>query len=73
MDLAACKGTELSMWFPSRPAQEPLSICEDCPVKSDCLSYALEHKAVGIWGGRFFVTNPWAQEQKRKKREARSI
>lgn len=26
-------------------------ICADCPIRIDCLSYALYHEMFGIWGG----------------------
>lgn len=29
------------------------SICSQCPVRTKCLQYALEHKKInGVWGGR---------------------
>jgi WhiB family redox-sensing transcriptional regulator len=32
---------------------EAKTICGDCPVKSQCLQWALEHRRIdGVWGGR---------------------
>ena len=40
-----------------------LEICEDCPVREECLLYALEHDvAFGVWGG----TTPTEREAVRK-------
>jgi WhiB family redox-sensing transcriptional regulator len=65
MDRASCHDTPQDVFFPEigrgrarggRKAQEVLSrakgICAFCPVKADCLNYALEHRIEdGIWGG----------------------
>ena len=26
-------------------------VCMVCPVRQQCLEFALEHKAIGVWGG----------------------
>lgn len=53
MQNAACAGVDPELWFPatgqdSRPAKR---ICRTCPIARNCLSYALSHQVVGIWGG----------------------
>ena len=51
---AACRGADLSVFFPGRgesagPARQ---ICAGCPVRQSCLEYALSHGIThGIWGG----------------------
>jgi WhiB family redox-sensing transcriptional regulator len=52
----ACRGhPDPDQFFPDRwveagPAKE---ICHGCPVKGECLSYAVTHQiGWGIWGGR---------------------
>lgn len=53
-DRAACRGAGVDRWFPTqganyRPAKR---ICADCPVKQECLDYALDHEIRhGVWGG----------------------
>jgi WhiB family redox-sensing transcriptional regulator len=53
---AACATTDPELWFPEldslwRVAQAK-KICEKCPVKKECLDYALVNKFKdGIWGG----------------------
>ncbi len=53
---AACRGTNLDWFFPGR--KEPAGttakarrICAACPVKAECLEYAIEYDMPGIWGG----------------------
>ena len=52
-------------WFPARgryvttrqgsrtsgPTQSLLDICDKCPVKIECLHWAIAHNEPGIWGG----------------------
>ena len=53
-ELAACRGTDLEVFFPSRgesagPARQ---VCAGCPVRTPCLDYAITNRiAYGIWGG----------------------
>jgi WhiB family redox-sensing transcriptional regulator len=53
-DDGLCAQTDPDAFFPekggnSRPAKQ---ICSGCPVKPDCLSWALMHQErFGIWGG----------------------
>ena len=52
--LAACRGTDLQVFFPGRgePAEPARQICAGCPVRQPCLDYALSHAITyGIWGG----------------------
>lgn len=52
-DQAACRGLDPELFFPSSGQRiaEPLAVCRTCPVRTDCLEYALEHERNGIWGG----------------------
>ena len=53
-ELAACRGTDLEVFFPGRgetagPARQ---VCAACPVRQPCLDYAITNRIVhGIWGG----------------------
>lgn len=50
----ACRGAGNTSWFPGKgtSTNRPKRVCADCPVKQECLDYALEHHIVhGIWGG----------------------
>ncbi len=53
-DRAACSGVDPELFFPAKgeslaPAK---AICAGCPVRVECLEYALTHnERYGIWGG----------------------
>jgi WhiB family transcriptional regulator, redox-sensing transcriptional regulator len=51
---AACRGTDLTVFFPGRgeSAEPARQICASCPVRQTCLEFALSHGIThGIWGG----------------------
>lgn len=59
---AACRGPDTWLFFPPSHAERKdereqreeraKTICGRCPVKVDCLEYALRHREpYGIWGG----------------------
>jgi len=56
---AACREAEPELFFPISPTaasnaqvKRAKLICSSCPVRPDCLSYALDHRQEqGIWGG----------------------
>lgn len=53
-DRAACKGMTTAVFFPHKEDNEHIAraICKNCPVKCECLEFALTHKIDhGIWGG----------------------
>lgn len=58
-DSAACLGAETDVFFPAGSSPEALDQveeakrdCRRCPVRSQCLAWALEAKQdFGVWGG----------------------
>ncbi len=47
-------GVDQSIFFPGRGdnVNRAITICNDCPVRAQCLEYALDHgEHFGIWGG----------------------
>jgi WhiB family transcriptional regulator, redox-sensing transcriptional regulator len=51
---ASCADTGPAVFFPPHgdPAAQARQICARCPVRSDCLTYALDaDERYGIWGG----------------------
>jgi WhiB family redox-sensing transcriptional regulator len=51
---AACRGTTPSEFFPSDGVGVDVArrVCERCPVRAECLEYALAYRIEhGVWGG----------------------
>lgn len=63
---AACRGADPAIFFPGRgeSTREVKAICRGCPVRAECLTYAIQHgEWHGIWGG--------LSEHQRRKLRAR--
>jgi hypothetical protein len=55
MKLGACRGEDPELFFPGRgetmAVRRAKAICSQCPVRSECLEYALANPHdTGIWG-----------------------
>jgi WhiB family redox-sensing transcriptional regulator len=53
---AACRGMDADIFHPARGDWSALAaakhVCAACPVRAECLAYALEHSTLGgVWGG----------------------
>lgn len=47
-------GPDDPLWYPTggSTATPAIRVCNDCPVKSECLNHAITHQeAHGVWGG----------------------
>jgi WhiB family transcriptional regulator, redox-sensing transcriptional regulator len=59
MSRGACQQADPKLFYPiatgkgqaARQAQAAKAVCAPCPVRAKCLSYALEARPEGIWGG----------------------
>ena len=54
VDWALCAQTDPESFYPERGAshREAKRVCDMCPVRPDCLDWAIEHnESEGIWGG----------------------
>jgi WhiB family redox-sensing transcriptional regulator len=54
MSEAACEGVDPDLFFPERgdDTSGAKAVCRECPVREDCLEYALANGIrYGIWGG----------------------
>jgi hypothetical protein len=51
---ASCQGLNTDMFF-TEVGQNPdpalIRMCKACPVKQQCIEYALKYSLEGIWGG----------------------
>lgn len=53
-DRAACQGLDTNLFFTERgePTTQVKAVCKACPVRVDCLNYALDTgQHFGVWGG----------------------
>ena len=77
-ELAACRGTDLAVFFPGRgetagPARQ---VCAACPVRQPCLDYAITNRIVyGVWGGltereRRALRSGWVRASRRDRDRA---
>ena len=54
MARAACRGMDPELFHPDRGESTAAAkaVCASCPVRDDCLEYALDAgEKLGIWGG----------------------
>lgn len=66
---AACAAYDTRWFFPEdEEAPEAKAICAICPVREECLEYALTHREdEGIWGG---LTGTERRRLRRRRRDA---
>ena len=77
-ELAACRGADLSLFFPERgeSAEPARRVCAACPVRQPCLDYAITNGIVhGIWGGltereRRALRSGWVRAARRERDRA---
>lgn len=51
-DHADCQGQSPLFFTDEYGAYAARAICEGCPVRTDCLNYAIAHNITdGVWGG----------------------
>lgn len=50
---AACAGLGSEIFFPEVGGSSvaAIRVCRDCPVRDECLQYALRYASEGVWGG----------------------
>jgi WhiB family redox-sensing transcriptional regulator len=78
-DKAACQGLDVQLFFGADEEQQPerevreakaKAVCESCPVRRECLDYALRNSVrYGIWGG----LNEKERALERRRRQRRAI
>jgi WhiB family redox-sensing transcriptional regulator len=74
-ELAACRGTDLGVFFPGRgeSAGPARRVCAACPVWQPCLDYAITNRIMhGIWGGltgqeRRALQSRWVRASRRNR------
>lgn len=61
MSWALCAETDPELFFPEKGGspRRAKEICAGCPVRQECLEYALKNGETGVWGG----TTEWHRER----------
>jgi len=57
-DELPCRVNEAELFFAESPSDVELAkaLCQDCPVRAECLAGALERREPwGVWGGELFL------------------
>jgi WhiB family redox-sensing transcriptional regulator len=66
---AACRGLDTNVFFPvtDEEAEEAKAVCAACPVREECLEFALlTRQEDGVWGG---LTEVERRRLRRRRRE----
>jgi len=53
-DQAVCRQTDPEIFFPAKgeSVRAAKRVCQQCPVRSECLEHAIERReSDGVWGG----------------------
>ena len=53
-----CRANDPDLYFAESPSDVELAkaLCQDCPVRAECLAGALERREPwGVWGGELFL------------------
>ena len=67
---AACRNYETDLWFTEAGVFAALGVCGGCPVRRQCLDYALAaNEPAGVWGG--MTEEGRRNERRRRQRIAR--
>jgi WhiB family redox-sensing transcriptional regulator len=66
---AACRGTDTEAFYPINglPMQTVIRICQGCPIRNDCASYAIEHEQYGYWANMAEITRREIRMGRRKR------
>ena len=54
-----CRSNNPELYFAESPSDVELAkaLCQDCPVRAECLAGALERREPwGVWGGELFLS-----------------
>lgn len=69
---AGCDGMDTDLFFPAGPGTPPdplvMAACGSCPVRRDCLNFAIATSQKGIWAG--LTEEERARERRRRNRMA---
>ena len=66
----ACRGVSVDVFYPEQPDfREARMVCRRCPVRVECLDYALGWPELfGVWGGQLFINGKMLTVKRRRGR-----
>jgi len=68
---ALCRDENPELFFPPGSADETKARCiAECPVREQCLEFALDQNMVGIWGGTSTKERRRIKAERRRSRQA---
>lgn len=71
-DRAACRDRNVELFFTPGREAEARSVCARCPVREECLDWALEMNVeYGVWGG--LDERQRRTERRRRRRTAAGV
>lgn len=80
MERGACVGMDTNKFYPpsetdtrSAYVTEAKAICKPCPVRTECLNWALRYEEQGLWGGTTQTERERMKNPERKRISQRSI
>lgn len=59
VEVLPCRVNKAELFFAESPSDVELakSLCQECPVRAECLAGALERREPwGVWGGELFLS-----------------
>jgi WhiB family transcriptional regulator, redox-sensing transcriptional regulator len=70
-----CAGNDPDDFFPSNgdPGTNARRICAACPVRGDCLDYAIAADELGIWGGLDQQERRNLKRKRQRRKAARQL
>jgi len=76
-DEASCRSVDPEVFFPLRPTDQATmakAICHGCPVRAQCLEFALEARLDhGVWGGMTEIERRSLRRSRQRKARREAV
>lgn len=69
---AECLNLDLELFFDDYEDHEETaefvdSVCHSCPVRRECLQYAVDNDATGVWGAMYLMLGSYSRSRNTHK------